>query len=432
MTTNVFVPGLDDLLLRELETVRSDDLRFHGLLDMDTLITAPAFDFEDLLARARAELEAFPGSIDAIIAHWDFPTSLLAPILCHDVGIPAPSIRSLVLCEHKYASRVMQAEAVPECVPGFALFDPADPDALDQIDLAFPFWVKPVKSHSSQLGFEVRDPDEFATAAHEMTGGVEQIADAFDTAMEHADLPPGIAGVSARMGLAEQLIDGVQAAPEGSMANGAFHVHGLFDMPRTGEHESSFERLDYPSSLPASVQDRMGDVCERYLRHVGFDDGCFNVEFLHDEDADQLWLVEVNTRISQSHSALFAKVDGRSNHEIALDVALRRPPQLPDERGPFEVASKILVGREDDGVVTRVASDAEIDQLREAYPGTEVRIEVEVGDRLSDLPNQDPNRYVLAEVYVGADDREQLEAGHRRCLELLTFEFEDPREHHAG
>jgi|GEM_PF-629290 uncharacterized membrane protein YeaQ/YmgE (transglycosylase-associated protein family) len=33
-----------------------------------------------LLARAREALKAFEGSVDAIIAHWDFPTSVLMPI----------------------------------------------------------------------------------------------------------------------------------------------------------------------------------------------------------------------------------------------------------------------------------------------------------------------------------------------------------------
>ena len=423
MTTHVFVPALDTFQRHELKTIADvEDLRIHPLLDMASLISASTYDFDELLERARRELAEYD-QVDAIIPHWDFPTSVLGPMLSHEHGIPAPSLESLLACEHKYWSRRAQAEVAPECVPQFTVFDPEDDDALEAIDLPFPFWVKPVKGHSSQLSFKVDNAEEFHEARTAIRDAPDRIASAFDQAMEHAQLPPEIQGVSARMCLAEQLISGVQGAPEGSMAGGNFAIHGVFDMPMVAR--GSFGRLDYPSSLPDHVQERMADVCERYLRHVGFDNGCFNVEFMWEEDDDQLWIIEVNTRISQSHSDLFTKVDGRSNHLIALDVATGRPPRLPDEKGPFAVAAKILVDRERDGIVTKVPTEDEIVQLNEEFPDTEVRLEVQKGDRLGELDHQDPNRFVLAEVYLGAEDRDALERGYERCHELLTFEFEE-------
>ena len=428
MTTNVFVPGLDDFLRGELETLADlGEVRFHPLLDLETLIEDRSRSFDDLLERARAELDGFDGSVDAIIAHWDFPTSILVPTLCHEYGIPAPSIESLVLCEHKYASRRMQAEVAPECVPAFDLFDPEDPDALDGIDLEFPFFVKPVKGHSSQLSFKVQDAEEFANAVHEIRGGRTGMADTFDDVMRRADLPEWLQGVHARMCLAEQLMDGEQAAPEGSMVRGAFAVHGIFDQPHLPGDQGYYSRLDYPSAMPQEIQDRMVDVAERVIRRVGFDDGCFNVEFMWDEERDKLWLIEVNTRISQSHSDLFAKVDGRSNHKIALDVALGREPTLPGD-GRFACASKILLTYEQDGIVDAVPGEPEIDRLREEFPETEVRIEVAAGDRLSEIEGQDPNRYKLAEVFLGANDRVGLERGHRLCEKVLTFDIRPPED----
>ena len=428
MTTNVFVPGLDDFLRGELETLQGvDHVRYHPLLDLETLLEDRDRSFDELLERARAELDAFDGSIDAIISHWDFPTSILAPTLCHEYGIPAPSIESLILCEHKYASRRMQAEVVPECVPAFDLFDPEDPDALDGIDLDFPFFVKPVKGHSSQLSFKVDDPDEFAEAVREIREGRTGMADTFDEVMRRADLPEWLRGVHARMCLAEELMDGQQAAPEGTMVRGQFAVHGLFDMPTLPGDQGHWSRLDYPSNMAQDVQDRMVDVAERVIRHVGFDDGCFNVEFMWDEEADRLWLIEVNTRISQSHSDLFAKVDGRSNHKVALDVALGDEPTLPRD-GRFACASKILLTHGEDGIVDAVPTESEIERLRDEFPETEVRLDVAPGDRLSDIEGQDPNRYTLAEVFLGANDREGLEHGHRLCEKVLTFDIRPPED----
>src|SRR5690606_33766575 len=192
--------------------------------------------------------------------------------------IPAPSLTSLLKCEHKYWSRLEQAASVPDHVPGFAAFDPFADDVRDQIGLDFPFWVKPIKSHSSQLGFRIDDDDDLAHAISELRAGVEEVGNAFDEVLAMVELPAEIAELGGTACLAEEILVGRQTAPEGSMAGGRFGVHGVFDM-HYDEHDESIVALDYPASkIPRWVQDRMADVSERFLRHIGFDDGCFNVE----------------------------------------------------------------------------------------------------------------------------------------------------------
>lgn len=395
----------------------------HGLLEYDTLITADEFDFDGLLDRARAELRAFDGRVDAIIAHWDFPTSVLVPILADEFGLPSPSLESVLKNEHKYWSRVLQRESVPECVPDFCAFDPFDPEALDKIDIPFPFWVKPIKSHSSQLGFEVTDAEVFATAIEQIRAEIGRIAEPFDRALERVDVPAEIRVAGGRTCLAEQVVTGTQAAPEGTMFRGEYHVHGVFDM-RKDAAGHSFDHLDYPArTVPDDVQQRMIDVTERYLRHSGYDNGCFNSEFMWDADTGKLWLIEVNTRISQSHSDLFAKVDGSSNHGVAIDIALGERPRMPHRKGEFAVAAQCMVPRYEDGIVRAVPTDADIAALRRRFPGTVVHVEVQPGDRLSDLPNQDAYRYKLATLYIGAPDADELERRYREAIDALPFEF---------
>ncbi|WP_280205916.1 ATP-grasp domain-containing protein [Nocardia cyriacigeorgica] len=423
---NVFVPGLTQVQRADLETVEvPGGLRVHGLLDYDALVSADEFDFDDLLQRARDELDAFDGSVDAIIAHWDFPTSVLVPILAAERDLPSPSLESVIGCEHKLWSRTLQRRSVPECVPAFAAFDPFDPDALASIDLPFPFWVKPIKAHSSQLGFEIADAEQFAAAVAEIQDAIGRIADPFDQALARVDVPEEVRVAGGRTCLAEQIVGGIQAAPEGSMFQGEYAVHGVFDM-RKDAAGHSFVHLDYPArTVPSEVQQQMIDVTERYLRHIGFDNGCFNSEFMWEADTGQLWLIEINTRISQSHSDLFVKVDGTSNHSVAIDVALGRRPHLPHRQGEFAVAAQCLVPRYDDGVVTRVPTASEIAALCERFPATVVHIDVNVGDRLSELPNQDAYRYRLATLYIGANDHAELEQRYQDCLEALRFEFQE-------
>ncbi|HXF01493.1 MAG TPA: ATP-grasp domain-containing protein, partial [Arthrobacter sp.] len=299
---NVFILGLTDFQAGELETVRgAENYTFHSLLDYDRLVGAQEIDFHGLLEAARQQLKEFDGSVDAIVSHWDFPTSVIGPILAKEYGIAAPTLESVLKCEHKYWSRLEQQASIPEVVPQFASFDPFDDDALQQIDIQFPFWVKPVKAHSSNLGFEIRSEEEFNDAIGQIRAEIEQVGDAFNEVLKMVDLPPELQNAGGNTCLAEQFVSGTQAAPEGTMFRGKYNAHGVFDMHKDAAG-TSFERLDYPAnSVPETVQQRMIELAERYLRHVGFDNGCFNAEFMWDQAEDRLWLIEVNTRISQSH-----------------------------------------------------------------------------------------------------------------------------------
>lgn len=427
MTTtkkNIFVLGLTDVQRRELETVRSaETCAFHGVLDYETLVNTSDLDFEQLLHDARAELDAFDGSVDAIIAHWDFPVSVMSAILAAERGLPAPSLESLLRSEHKYWSRLEQQRSVPECVPGFAAFDPFDDDALASIGLDFPFWVKPIKAHSSALGFKVEDEAQFAEALVEVREHIGEIGDAFNQALQRVELPAELEGAGGNSCLAEQFVEGTQVAPEGSMFRGEFQVHGVFDMHKD-EAGTSFSRLDYPaSSVPEHVQQRMIDLTERYLRQVGYDNGCFNSEFMWDREDDQLWLIEINTRISQSHSDLFTKVDGCSNHEVAIDVALGQPPHMPRREGEFATAAQCMLFRDEDAIVTRIPSEDDKAEIARRWPGTLVTLQVAEGERLSDLPGQDSYRYSLGKLYIGAETTQELVERYATIAAEVPFEF---------
>jgi hypothetical protein len=428
---NVFVLGLDDFQRGELETItNAKNLIFHQLLAPEVVTRPDEYGFTQLLEMAREQLHSFDGSVDAIIAHWDFPSSVLQPVLGREFGMPVASLEAVVACEHKHWSRLEQQVAVPEVVPAFAGFDPFDDDALAGIDLEFPFWIKPVKSHSSQLGFKIESADDFHAAIPTIREGIRASGDPFNEVLAITDLPDGIAADSGNTCLAEQIVSGAQATVEGTMFEGEFGVHGLFDSPKD-EKTGHFARYEYPATtLPDDVQQRMIDVCERYLRHIGYDNACWNIEFMWDEESDQLWLIEVNTRISQSHSDLFAKVDGMSNHEVAVAVALGSPPWMPSGRGNFEVAAKCFLWTEEmsDGVVRRVPSEQEIDQVLDRFPETHVEIEVEEGDRLSELRDQSSYRYDLGFLFLGAQHRDDIVKNYEICRKMLPFEI-DPVDH---
>jgi biotin carboxylase len=379
-----------------------------------------------VLDRCRRQLRAFGRRPDALICHWDFPSSCLTPVLAAEYGLRAPSLEAVLRCEHKYWARLEQQKAVPECIPEFQVLDPFHPDAAHELVIDFPLWLKPVKAYSSILGFRIENWRELAVALQEMREHVGDLGRLFDECLLHAALPDEVRGIGGRHVLAESIMQGEQFACEGYVFEGEVHVHGFLDM-LLGQDGREILALRYPGEMPAPLEARAIDITRRVLEQAGFDDGCFNVEFLWDAARDKLWVVEVNTRISQSHSDLFRKVDGLSHHEIAISVALGERPRFPRRRGQYRTAAKFLLNKVDDAAVTRVPDKEELRALSESLGDAIIVIDVDEGDRLSDLVHQGKYSYTVGEAWIGANSEEELMEKYRQLAGSLPLAFSDGR-----
>lgn len=423
---HIFVVGYDEDHEKDLQALPGiDRFRFHPLLHSSELIYQENFEIEAKLEKARAVLHEFDGPIDGIVCHWDFPVNPIAAILAAEFNLLYPSLESILKCSHKYWSRVEQRKAAPEATPGFCAVNPFAEDPTSQVTLDYPFWVKPVQGYNSLLGFRIDGPKDFEHAINTARNKIQRIGNEFNYILKQVDLPPEIEGVDGNYLIAEELIKGHEFAPEGHIQHGVCHVHGMFDMVQA-ENGKSFERYEYPSKAPAGVQKRARDIVGRVMKHVGFDNGCFNVEFFWDRDNDRLSIIEVNPRMSQSHSYQFEQVDGMSNHEVAVHVALGDKPMFTHGAGQFEHAAKFLLRRYDlsDGVATRIPNEEDLQGLHREQPETRVSLNIHRGERLSGLVDQDAYSYVLADVLVAAHSVEEMEQKYRRAVELLTFEFD--------
>ncbi|SIO12495.1 Biotin carboxylase [Rhodovulum sp. ES.010] len=427
--TNIFVAGLDPFNLRLLQSVRrADRYAFHPLYELEEITYAPSFDIEALLDKGRAILRDFDGPVDAIVGYWDFPSIVMLPILRREIGLPGPSLESVLRCQHKYWSRREQAGAVPETVPRFALVDPFEADAGDP-PLPYPFWIKPVTSHSSILGFRVRNRADYAHALSEMRAGIHRFAGPLEVLMGYADLPDEIAAAGAAQCIAEEIIStGRQCTLEGYVFEGETTVYGIVDSIR-GRNRSSLERYEYPSALPEPVKARMRSYAATVLERIGLDDTPFNMEFFYQARDKRLSLLEINARISKSHSPIFDKVEGVPHKEVMIDVALGRRPEFPARRGAYRYAAKFmprLYGHSDDEIVTHAPSEAEVRALEARYPGTDIKMHVDQGMRLRDDHHYDEYSHELAAIFMGADSRDALHANFRRLFDEMDIRTARP------
>lgn len=425
MSKNIYVIGLDEENAQVLERTRwEDDYRFHGLLTPAELQHGE-IDFAALLEKARTELDNAEERPAAIVSYWDFPAACLVPLLCARYGLAGNSLEAVLKCEHKYWSRLEQA-AVSDDLPAFGIVDldqdrPHKPDNVD-----FPMWLKPVKSFSSELAFQVTNDEEFAEAVAEIREGVGRVGEPFDEVLGMVEVPSEVAEVGGAACLAEEAMSGVQAAVEGYVHNGQVIVYGALDSVNY-DGTSSFLRHQYPSQLPAEVVRKMREISCTVIGHIGYDNATFSIEFFYNPETGRVCLLEINPRHSQSHAELFEAVDGVANHEVMVRLGLGQDPASHrNETGRSRIAGKWYLRRFDgDALVRRVPDEAEVADIERQVPGTTIDIAAVGGKRLSDLPEQDSYSYELAHLFVRADSEAEMREKYERCARLLRFEFDE-------
>ncbi len=425
MEKHIFVLGADEFNLAKLRALpEAGNYVFHKLLTLEECQPADKDPklITNLLGRAQQQLQSATVPIDAIVGYWDYPVSTLLPVLCAEYGLPAASLQSVMACEHKYWSRLIQHEVVPEQTPAFQSFNPFVECDPASVQLDYPFWLKPIKAHSSQMSYKIRDAHDLCDKLASVRQHIGHFAELFNQLLKQCDVPPEVGPVDGRHCIGEESLTGRQCTIEGFVYQGKAQTYGVIDIILE-PGRSSFAHYQYPSTFPQHIQQTMSDVSCAIMSHVGYDNAPFNIEFFYDEERNRLLLLEINTRISQSHSSLFQKVDGTSNFSLMLALALGQcPPDLAGQ-GTFDCAGKFFLRKYEDALVTSVPGDAEIWRVREHFPEAVVKISAQEGIRLSQLPSQETYSFQLGEVVLGAQSEAELLDKYHQCKEMLPFQF---------
>lgn len=427
-TKNLFAIGVDPRNRAMLDAIpgSGDEFVVHELLPYEAIKKGRrrgVYGVDRPLELARKNLDRFKGSIDGFVSFWDFPVSMLTPILAAEYGYPATDLTGLFKCEHKYWSRVIQREAAPEVVPNFQAVDPFDKEAWKKIELVPPFWIKPVKAFLGQLGFLIRDRKDFQRAMRLTRKRIEHFGKPFNRLREWVDVPEDIAHVGGTWCIAEEIIGGRQCTLEGYEYDGEIRSHGIVDSYLYA-FTPVFFSLEYPSQLPDDVQQRMIEATQKIMQAHEFQHGAFNIEYYWRERTDEIKLLEINPRISQSHGPQFWMVDGAPNHKVIVDLALGRKPEMPYREGPYRYAGKFMMRRFNDAIVRKVPSEEELAALRKRFPVAFIEPAVREGERLSEIFHQDQYSFLLAELFLGGRNPAHCYDVYYRCSDALNFELD--------
>jgi biotin carboxylase len=373
------------------------------------------FDAIEFIDRA---LKVVAGQeIDGVMASDDYPGSILAAAIAQKLNLPGPLPKVVLLCHHKYYSRVAQRQVVPEAVPEFWLLD-EKAAAAEFAPLRFPLFVKPVKSFFSLFAQQVANDDELRQLAQRADHHLREFVKPFNQLLARYTM---FLKDGSHL-LAEAPLHGQQVTVEGCVFHGEGRIIGITDSimyPGT----ISFQRFEYPSALGSDIRKRMTALALRFMHSIGFDDGVFNIEMFHDPESGLIQIIEVNPRMCPQFADLMEKVNGVNTYEIGLSIAAGIRPILHREDRAYRAASSFVLRLFEDQLVTRVPNQKEMSAFAMRFPDARLKILCSEGHRLSqELQGGKSFRYAV--LNLGGLNRANALERCQQALQHLPFGFE--------
>jgi hypothetical protein len=313
------------------------------------------FSFPSQLGLFRFDLQRFTDRLarqarargwQAVVSHHEQFGALAAALLAERMGWPGTSVQAVLACQHKLAARAVLQQVAPEANLASARLDAcyggAVPERLPE-GLSYPVFAKPVKAAFSVLAKRIvsqQDLHRFTRFGAYERWIIEQLVEPFERVCRER-LPE--AG-SAHAMMLEQPVVGAQYNLDGYVEAGVAHAVGVVDAvmyPGT----QAFMRWDLPSRLPSAVQRRALDVASRFLRAIGYTQGCFNMEFFHDAATDKLSVIEFNPRMASQFADLYRRTLGLDLHAMSIALALGEPAGSAPRTVPTAGAASSFVFR---------------------------------------------------------------------------------------
>lgn len=372
------------------------------------------FDVEEFLEHIVSTYKNH--NIDGVLGTHDYPGSILAAVTAKLLGYPCAEPQKILLCQHKYYSRKAQQRLVPTATPGFFPFHP-DRTRKTDLHLPFPFFVKPVKSFFSHMAKKINNFDEFLSFLPKVKPHITQFVRPFNVLLKkYADFE-----LDGSLFIAEQFLEGSQVTVEGYSFQGDVFIMGITDSimyPGT----SSFERFEYPSKLPASVQERMANIARCFIQGIELNNTVFNIEMIYKKNMETIHIIEVNTRMSYQFSDMFEKVDGTNSYDIQLKLATGERPVFRNNCGSFKVAVSFVFRVFEDKTVKRLPTEEEIFKLHTKFPDLRMKVLVSEGEKLSDhLQDNESYRYLV--INLGGSSWQDVYSRFEEVRKQLKVEF---------
>ena len=421
----MFVLDLDEAILDRLGSLRgAEDCEFHGLFHSKAFLEPGGPSAHDVLHQAEERLSFFRGSVDAVLGFRGFPVNLIAAFIAHDLDLPGMRPASVLKCEHRYWSRLELKRAFelhPQegGYPRFARIDWGGIDFAPLPPFEPPLLLKPVLLPVSPHGGEpvevrVTRPEGFARALGRFDR-LHRINPDLDFFLEEVDAPAELLEMRGEGCFAEEWVKGSHHRADAYFRDGELTVYGLIDTH--WEPDGDGVRFEYPSRLDARRRRALERALIRVEETFGLEGGPFSVDFVFPERgrAGVPVVAGVTAGISPAFAGLYERVDGVSNYQVALDLALRRKPRIESGQGRTRCAARFLLHGPPGARAAEFPTLERVQEL-ERSTGASIRLFFDSGFAVA-------NRYIFGAVEVGGDSPEELAHVFRRVTEELAVRF---------
>ena len=355
--------------------------------------------------------------LDGIVSNNEQFGALAASLLAERLGLPGLNTLTVVTAQHKFHARERLKATLPGLHPEYRVF-PYSVKSADEIPMAFPFFVKPVKATYSVLARRV---DDFGQLKRHLTFKpwesfiIKRLVRPFNDVLEaRTDFR-----IDAHHLIGESLLEGWQVSVEGFVQDGRTFILGIVDAifyPGT----AAFLRWDYPSRLSPPMQARVHAVVKSIVEALGYDHGFFNVELVIG-DQDEIKLLEINPRMASQFSDLLEKVDGLNLHRIALVVSHGSRPDVAPRKGKYRCASSFVFRKFDGTPLLHPPSLEKLAWLAAFDPDAHLMLYIKRGRSLArEMKWLGSHRYAV--LNMGGSSQEEMMEKYRTVKRHFEFE----------
>ncbi len=345
--------------------------------------------------------------------------AVIAAVIAERLGLPGVPPAAILTAQHKFYAREYSRTVAPEATPAYTVFSPYV-QREEEVKQKFPLFVKPVKATYSILAKRV---DNFAELKRHLTFKPLEswilkklIQPAEDLAQQYTHF-----ALDAHHILGEEVMEGVQVTVDGYVYNGVVKIMGVVDAvmyPGT----NAFQRFEYPSSLPESVQEKMGDIVARVVKAFGLNQSLFNVEFFYNPASGDLKMIEMNPRMAYQFADLYEKVDGYNPYDILTDLTLGNTPKHCFRQGACNHAASFVL-RAFPGSKLKSGPDPQhVKRIRQQYPDARIMVYLKKGSSLA-REYKWLGSYRYAVFNLGANTTQDLQQRYHQVRSQLPFVF---------
>ena len=375
------------------------------------------FSAERFIARMVAKYRN--AGLAGVLSNEEQFGAVIAAVIAERLGLPGAPPAAILTAQHKFYARERSREVAPEATPAYTVFSPYVQHE-EEVKQKFPMFVKPVKATYSILAKRV---DNFAELKQHLTFKPLEtwilkklIQPAEDLARQYTQFP-----LDAHQMLGEEVLDGVQVTVDGYVHNGVVKIMGVVDSimyPGT----NAFQRFEYPSSLPAPVQEKMGDTVTRIVKAFGLNESLFNVEFFYKPETGDLKFIEMNPRMAYQFADLYEKVDGFNPYNILIDLTLGNAPKHCFRQGACNHAASFVLRAFPGSELKSAPNEEHIKRIREQYPDARIMVYLKKGSGLA-REYKWLGSYRYAVFNLGAKTSQDLHQRYHQVRSQLPFVF---------